>query len=191
MAFEKTGDEEAGTPILAEEPDHHRKVDESAGWVDAGEFDDQTLQRLMVEGARGIKEMVFFCFYGRTVNEKNILTGLRRFISIAWMLFPDVFKDEFGKTVSLEKLADLKNVDCTKVALSLMAQDFGARWKFHARIQKRLSSKPNFASSAKTGWVKRRAREKAEREEAQRKQKKSIVVVGKKIGKKPAKKKNP
>jgi hypothetical protein len=93
--------------------------------------------------------------------------AMRRFVAVAWMLHSEMLigtdTDEQGEPVplTLEQLGDVPQLDCTKVALSLLAKRFGEMFAFHARVQKRKTSKGNYADAAKKGWGKRRARAKA------------------------------
>jgi hypothetical protein len=96
---------------------------------------------------------------------------MRRFVAVAWLLHSETLVDDeldeqgapTGKLVplTLDQLGKLPQLDCTKVALSLLAKRFGEEFKFHARVQKRAGTKPNYARAAKTGWAKRRVREAA------------------------------
>jgi hypothetical protein len=86
---------------------------------------------------------------------------MRRFVAIAWMLHSEMLVGEDDEPLTLEQLGKLPQIDCTKVTLSLIAKSFGEQTKFHSRVQKRKSSKENYAGAAKTGWTKRRARAEA------------------------------
>jgi hypothetical protein len=107
----------------------------------------------------------------RIFDAKTLQIAMRRFVSVAWLLHSEMLVDDeldaegvaTGKLVplTLDRLGKLPQLDCTKVALSLLAKRFGDHFKFHARVQKRVETKPNYAAAALTGWAKRRAREAA------------------------------
>jgi hypothetical protein len=126
---------------------------------------NQQLATLIVQMAqRGLGEVMSFCFVGRKLNEKGLQIAMRRFVAVAWMLHSELLvgaeTDERGEPIplSLAELGKIPQLDCTKVALSLLAKRFGAMFKFQSRMQKRQGTKVNYAASAKIGWDKRRAR---------------------------------
>ncbi|MEY2499824.1 MAG: hypothetical protein QOI07_158 [Verrucomicrobiota bacterium] len=86
---------------------------------------------------------------------------MRRFVAVAWLLHSEMLVGNDGKPLSLDQLGKIPQLDCTKCALSLLAKRFADQFHYHARVQKRKGSKPNYAAAAKTGWDKRRARIKA------------------------------
>lgn len=114
--------------------------------------------------ARGIREVCEFALArwrnkGPDTNSMEVVA--RRLVAIAWLLHSDFLRGEDGEVLTLTQLARLPQLKCTKVALSLSAKLFADRFKFHSRVQKRSGSKENYAAAAKSGWDKRRAREKA------------------------------
>lgn len=152
---------------LGVEYDIAAQIDQKNGWFEEGELDPEMVAMMIKVAARGLYELIHFCFAGRKLNEKGMQIAMRRFVAVAWMLHSEMLigtdTDEAGEAVplTLEQLGNVPQLDCTKVALSLLAKRFGEMFKFHARVQKRKTSKENYAGAAKTGWVKRRARAKA------------------------------
>jgi hypothetical protein len=152
---------------LGVEYDIAAQIDQKNGWFEEGELDPELVAVMIKVAARGLYELIHFCFAGRKLNEKGMQIAMRRFVAVAWMLHSEMLigtdKDESGEAVplTLEQLGKVPQLDCTKVALSLLAKRFGEMFHFHARVQKRKTSKGNYAGAAKTGWVKRRARAKA------------------------------
>jgi hypothetical protein len=118
--------------------------------------------------SRLIREVMSYCFDGklygsdRVVDDAGLRLAMRRFVSVAWLLHSEMLLSPDGTPMTLEQLSKLPQLDCTRCSLSLLAQKFGKKWDFHARVQKRKGGKPAYAASAKTGWEKRRAREEAE-----------------------------
>jgi hypothetical protein len=127
-----------------------------------GELDQETAQTVAAMIARGTKEIFSFCFGKENLDERGLRIAMRRFVSIAWLLHSEMLIGENDEPLTLEQLGNLPLLNCTKVTLSLNAQDFGRKFKFQGRTQKRQHTKPNYASAAVGGWAKRRAREKAE-----------------------------
>jgi hypothetical protein len=152
---------------LGVEYDIAAQIDQKNGWFEEGELDPEMVAMMIKVAARGLYELIHFCFAGRKLNEKGMQIAMRRFVAVAWMLHSEMLigtdTDEAGEAVplTLEQLGNVPQLDCTKVALSLLAKRFGEMFHFHARVQKRKTSKGNYAGAAKTGWVKRRARAKA------------------------------
>jgi hypothetical protein len=132
---------------------------------------DQRQAALIAQIAeRGISAVMKFCLDNllptpslplRCVTPSRLQVSMRKFVAVAWLLDSSVLVGDDGKPLTLDQLGKLPQLDCTRCALSLMAKKFGDQFKFRARVQKRASSKPNYAASAKSGWEKRRAREKA------------------------------
>lgn len=114
--------------------------------------------------ARGLYELFRYCFGGRPVNEKGLQIAARRFVAVAWLLHSEMLTSaELGengnpRVLTLEQLSKLPQLDCTRCAMSVHAKNFGDQWKFHARVQKRLGAKPNYAAAARKGWKKRENR---------------------------------
>ena len=153
-----------------------RKPDPSELW----NLDRKQTKLVEKMAGQGIEALFRFCiplkasgFANRPgkFNERGLQIAMRRFVSVAWLLHSEMLVDdeldEHGQPtgrlmpLTLEQLSKLPQLDCTKVSLSLWAKRFGEQFKFHARVQKRQSTKPNYASAAKTGWAKRRARQAA------------------------------
>jgi hypothetical protein len=115
---------------------------------------------------RGIASVMQYCLSSpvtreiKPLNPKSLTIAMRRFVAIAWLLHSELLVGELGEPLTLDLLGKLPQLDCTRCALSLLAKGFADRHNFQARVQKRKSSKPNYAASAKTGWEKRRARQK-------------------------------
>lgn len=144
------------------------------------EFSPAQLQEVAEMSARGTKAVFDFCIPVKGAdrgggvlpfNARTLKLAMRRFVAVAWLLHSEMLVDDeldeqgipTGRVVplSLDQLGKLPQLDCTKVALSLLAKRFGEKFKFQSRVQKRQSTKPNYASAAVTGWEKRRAREAA------------------------------
>lgn len=120
---------------------------------------------IAVMAKRGIAEVMRFCFYSgmgtnHELDEKGLQIAMRKFVAICWLTHSEFMVGANGEPLTLQQLGAIPQLDCTKVALSLVAQKFAGQFGFHARIQKRRGSKANYAASAKTGWAKRRARAK-------------------------------
>lgn len=145
------------------------EIDERNGWKEPGEIlDDQAKEAMIQMATRGLNELILFCFKGQTLDRsgKGLRTAMRRFVSVCWMLKSSELLGKNGKPMSLEKLSKLPQLRCTRCTLSLLAQEFGRQWGFRVRVQKKESTKPNYADAAKSGWKKRRDR--IAREEAAR-----------------------
>jgi hypothetical protein len=109
----------------------------------------------------GVNAILSYCLRDTKLNAdySNIQTALRRFVAVCWLLKSNEMRGEDGKPMSLQALSKQPQIDCTRCALSLMAQDFGNKFGFHARVQKRVSAKENYAKAARFGWAKRRQRQ--------------------------------
>jgi hypothetical protein len=125
---------------------------------------------------RGIHELLKFCLDGpckpgapgvfvqRPLTERNLKIAMRRFIAVAWMLHSEMLvgakTDKYCEPIplTLEQIGKIPQIDCTKVALSLLAKRFGAQFNLHTRVQKRQGSRETYSGAAKGGWAKRRAR---------------------------------
>jgi hypothetical protein len=134
------------------------------------EFSSTQITQIREMSVRGISTVLEFCLPRKNTPQGNVLRpfdsttlkiAMRRFVSVAWLLHSNMLRGENDEALTLEQLSKLPQLDCTKVALSLQAKRFGDQFNFHARVQKRVGTKPNYASAAKTGWAKRRAREAA------------------------------
>lgn len=147
--------------IVGVDNDVASEVDARNGWVEPGELSTEQSDAMIAIATRGLTELFMFCFHGQTLDRKGMRTAIRRFISVAWMLKSEELVGANGKPLSLDKLSKLPQIRCTRCTLSLLAQEFGKRWGFRVRVQKRVSSKPNYAHAAIGGWAKRRARAKA------------------------------
>jgi hypothetical protein len=123
--------------------------------LDDLDLSPSVLRSMMVVAARGLSEVFKYCFSGRPLDEKGLRIAGRRFVSVAWLLHSKMLVGENGVPLSLEQLSSLPQVDCSRCALSVLAQNFGKQWGFSSRVQKRKSSKANYARSAKTGWAAR------------------------------------
>lgn len=153
------------------EYDIAEQIDLKNNWFEPGEINPEQIELLIKVASRGLYELFHFCFAGRKLNQKGLQIAMRRFVAVAWLLHSEMLQgaelDADGKPtgaltpLSLEQLGDIPQLDCTKVALSLLAKRFGELFNFHARVQKRMTSKVNYAGAAKIGWAKRRARAKA------------------------------
>jgi hypothetical protein len=161
LAFERELDLDQSMPVVAELPDLANEIDQRNHWLEEGEIDEQKMQLLMQVAARGLHELFYYCFAGRSLDKPSEMRmAVRRFIAVAWLIQPGLLKSRNGRMMTLDDLAALPSIDCSKCALSLKAQAFGKRWDFHARIQKRKVSKVNYAAAAKVGWAKRREKQK-------------------------------
>ena len=151
---------------MAINPDIASQIDAKNNWVEPGEITQDKKDDLMEIAARGLSELILFCFKGQRMDRrgKGLRTAIRRFVAVAWMLKSHVIVDEDDDPLSLDRLSQLPQVRCTRCTLSLLAQEFGRAWGFRVRVQKRESTKVNYARSAKHGWKKRRLREKKERD---------------------------
>lgn len=140
------------------------EIDKRNNWLDPGELDGEVAHAMVEIAARGLSELFLFCFNGQVMDKKGkgMRTAFRRFVSVAWMIKSAEIKGPDGRPLSLEKLSKLPQVRCTRCTLSLLAQEFGRRWGFRVRVQKKETTKPNYAHAAKGGWKKRRDREKKE-----------------------------
>jgi hypothetical protein len=135
-----------------------------------GELNQETAQLISQMAARGTDELLSYClvrtreggYRQAPFNSRTLQIAMRRFVAVAWMLHSEMLTGEDDQPLTLEKLGKIPQLGCSKVTLSLQAQRFADRFGFHARVQKRQSSKGNYATAAKTGWEKRRARAKAE-----------------------------
>ena len=167
LAYEKSQMGDQVERVVAESRDLAFDVDQRNHWFEPGEIDDQRLQHMMKVAARGLYEVFSYCFQGQSLdNDRDLRVAVRRFVAVAWLIQPGLLKDSAGKCMTLEELASLSFLDCTKCSLSLKAQAFGKRWGFVASIQKRKTSKANYAEGAKRGWEKRRHALKILRQEA-------------------------
>jgi hypothetical protein len=131
---------------------------------------NQQQARLVAQLAeRGTSAVLKFCLSNlqpplgahKPLTETSLQISMRRFVAIAWLLHSEMLVGNDGKPLTLDQLGKIPQLDCTKCALSLLAKRFADQFNFHARIQKKKGSKPNYAAAAKTGWDKRRARQKA------------------------------
>jgi hypothetical protein len=129
--------------------------------------DAPTLELLRQACNLGLGELFDFClgaplFDGTIiVTEKTLKAWALRFVSVAWLMHSEMLVGVDGRPLTLAQLAALRQLNCSRCALSLTAQRFAAPFRFRTRIQKR-SDRSRYASSAKSGWEKRRAREAAE-----------------------------
>jgi hypothetical protein len=113
--------------------------------------------------ARGVKEFFDFCIpAGVPLDENATRTAIRRFFAVAWLLHsemllsPETKPDGRQVPMTLDKLSKLPQLECTRCNLSVQAQKFGKQFGFRTRVQKRENSRPNYAESARLGWIKRR-----------------------------------
>jgi hypothetical protein len=150
-------------PEAAVKYDFASIVDQQNHWFEKGEVDPQLMESLVRVASRGLYELFRFCFEGRMLDEKGMRIAIRRFVSVAWMLHSEMLIGPDKKPLTLEQLGEIPQIDCTKCALSLLAQRFGDQFGFHARIQKRRGSKENYAAAAKRGWKKRRKKARTKR----------------------------
>lgn len=144
----------------AVEYDIAAQIDSANHWLEVGEGDTEMVKAMIQIAARGVNEVVLFCFRGIKLDARGrgLRTAIRRFMSIAWMLKSNDLRGKDGKPLSLDRISKQPQIRCSRCALSLLAQEFGAQWGFRVRIQKRDSTKKNYASGARRGWRKRRAR---------------------------------
>lgn len=145
-----------------------KEIDEKNGWVEPGERAIPVSEETINLAAEGLSELILFCFEGQTLDPygKGMRTVIRRFVSVCWILKSQALlvtkkkgKSKVLVPISLAKLGKQPQVRCTRCTLSLLAQEFGRRWGFRARVQKKETTKPNYAKAAKIGWKKRRSRE--------------------------------
>jgi hypothetical protein len=142
-------------------------------YFEKGELDQQDAALLAQMASLGIAKVMQFCLYRpkqgqtcaandaelRPFDHKTLQIAMRRFVAIAWLLHSEMLTGEDDDPLTLDQLGKLPQLDCTKVTLSLVAKKFGDSFGFHGRVQKRQDTKPNYASAAKSGWEKRRARQ--------------------------------
>jgi hypothetical protein len=155
--------------LLAHAPPPKLKVNRAAHSFEPGEVTPETLTLIAQACERGLKEVFTYCLGftssnggpRRVVDERGLQTATRRFIAIAWLLHSELLVGPDGVPLTLQQLSKLPQVDCTRCALSLLAQRFGKRFAFQSRVQKRQGGKVNYAQSAKEGWTKRRARKRS------------------------------
>jgi hypothetical protein len=110
----------------------------------------------------GLEAYISFCIRVEFDESKlhiGVLRGLRRFISLVWLLRPGLLFDSNGDELSLERLSKL--LGCSRCWLSTIAEDFSIIWSCHSRVQKSKSSRPNYAAATKRAWVERRAKSNA------------------------------
>ena len=160
MAFEKEFlfEDDHMVPAVAEPSDLAYEIDQKNHWFEPGEIESEQMQLLFSIAARGLHELFRFCFVGRKLDRPSEMRMvMRRFLAVSWLIQPELLKDCKGDRMTLEDLASLPAIKCSKYALSMKATAFGKRWNFHTRIQKRLASKENYAAGARAGWAKRRA----------------------------------
>ena len=120
-----------------------------------GELSPKVIATMQSAAAKGLEAVFSYCLAGRPLDEKGLQLAARRFVSVAWLLHSDFLLDADGKSMTLDRLSNLPQLDCTKCALSILAQNFGKQFNYHARVQKRAGSKSNYAKSATAGWAKR------------------------------------
>jgi hypothetical protein len=137
------------------------EIDQRNDWKEIGEADLDLIESLIEVAARGLNELLMFCFHGQQLDRKGrgLRTAIRRFIAVAWLVNSSLLVSSNGMPLSLEQLSKLRQIKCTRCSLSLLAQKFGDKWGFHARVQKRVETKPNNARAAVRGWAKRRERQ--------------------------------
>lgn len=163
--------------VVGVEYDIAAQIDQKNNWFEPGEIDPEQMEMLIRVASRGLHELFHFCFAGRKLNQKGMQIAMRRFVAVAWLLHSEMLigveKNSTGTPVplTLQQLGKVPQLDCSRCALSLLAKKFGEQFHFHARVQKRKTSKGNYARSAKTGWVKRRARAAAALKDKKRKKK--------------------
>lgn len=142
------------------------EIDEKNGWTEPGQPSEVEVTHTVraADASNALSEFILFCFQGQKLDRrgKGLRTAIRRFVAICWMLKSNELVDPHGRPLSLERLASLPQVKCTKCTLSLLAQEFGKQWGFRVRVQKKETTKPNYAAAAKKGWKKRRLREERE-----------------------------
>jgi hypothetical protein len=138
----------------------------SSQYFDKGELTQADAALLSQMASLGIFKVMQFCLpqknrLGKTrpLDSQTLQIAMRRFVAVAWMLHSEMLEGEDDEPLTLEQLGKLPQLDCTKVTLSLVAKKFGDSFGFHSRVQKRVTSKGNYASAAVGGWAKRRARE--------------------------------
>lgn len=124
-------------------------------YFNEGELSPALIATMQQLAARPLEELFRYCFEGRLMDTQGLQRAARRFVAVAWLLHSEMMTDEAGKVLTLEQLSKLPQLDCTRCALSILAGDFGKRFNFHARVQKRQGSKANYAASAKKGWDRR------------------------------------
>lgn len=108
----------------------------------------------------GLREYVGFCCkvkFERHKLHEGLLRGFRRFISLAWLIRPGLLVDRHGEQMSLERLGLV--LCCGKCWLSTIAEDFSTKWRYHARVQKSKTSRPNYAAATAKAWAKRRIKD--------------------------------
>ena len=109
--------------------------------------------------SHGVREIFSFCFGDYIMDEDGARTVIRRFFAVAWLLHSEMLltpnKRTDGRNVpaTLDFLGKLPQLNCTRCNLSVLAQKFGGLFAgFRTRVQKRDTSKPNYAKSAALGW---------------------------------------
>lgn len=167
LAFERNVDDST-LPVVAELPDLLLEIDQQNHWFEKGEIDEQQLQLLVRVASRGLYELFHYCFAGRRLDRPaEMLMVMRRFVAVAWLIRPEMLKGRSGKVLTLEDLSALPFVKCSRCALSLKAQAFSKRWNFHARVQKRETTKTNYSIAAKRAWkIRKQKAKKNERKAA-------------------------
>ncbi len=172
LAFKKSvGDSDESPLEVGVVYDVAQEIDEKNHWFEEGEIDPRMLALMMSVAARGMHELFRYCFVGRSLDTAGLQIAIRRFVAVSWLLHSEMLVGADGVPLTLEQLAALPQIDCTKCTMSVLAKNFGKQWAFHARVQKRQGSKVNYRESAKTGWEKRRARIAAEAKAKKRKTK--------------------
>lgn len=173
LAFERSTRSPRPTLTTAVTYDVAEEIDQRNGWTEPGErhhllnHSDATIAR----------EIFTFCFGKQKLDPqgKGMRAAFRRFVAISWMLASEKMVGLDGKPLSLDKLGKQPQLRCTRCALCLLAKKFGQPWGFRVRVQRRVSTKPNYARAARTGWALRRKRAAAGEEHPHRTHKKKIT----------------
>jgi hypothetical protein len=164
LAFHKLVDGESSIQA-AIEYDLPALVDERLQLFEPGELDVEEIERALQVEIKFVQDFKRFAFTGRDLsNPKQLRIAFRRVLAVLWLLDSTALTRKDKKTgllvpMTLEELGRLPLVKCSRCALSLLAQRYGKSHGIQARVQKRVSTKPNYARAAKRGWKKRRARE--------------------------------
>jgi hypothetical protein len=124
------------------------EIDRRNGWREPDEFEDEVGDTLESIAARGLRELILFCFHGEKLTKSG--AGLRRavqkFLAVSHSLSPEMFVSGDGrrlarKSVSIWEAAPKLTKSemaalarCEPKEFHELAKEFHERWGFKVHV---------------------------------------------------------
>jgi hypothetical protein len=132
------------------------EIDQRNGWREPDEHSDELKHSLESIAARGLRELILFCFHGEKLTKggAGFRRALQRFIGVSHSVHPEMFVSGTGRKLqsprmlngaprlSLAKVSKFAHLRCKPKELKRLAKEFHDQWGFKVHVSPAKTQRP-------------------------------------------------